>query len=230
MKFLRKNAFESKITDAIYQRKAADIQRIILSKKFDISHIALVNCQNQLKVYLSPCNHKPSFAFLQLLIYINAITHLKINCCCVSLGTKRAVMEATSRKFTTVEEYISTFSGNTKTLLEQLRKIIKEAAPQAEETISYNMPAYKLHGVLVYFAGYKNHIGFYPTGSGIKEFEKLLTKFTTSKGTVQFPIEENIPVNLVTKMVKFRVKENLQKKEAKKLKKLPRKKDSLRNK
>jgi uncharacterized protein YdhG (YjbR/CyaY superfamily) len=119
-------------------------------------------------------------------------------------------------KFTTVDEYISTFSGVTKTRLQQIRKAIKNAAPQAEETISYNMPGYKLNGPLVYFAANKAHIGFYPIPSAIVAFKKELAGFECSKGAVQFPTEDPIPVGLVAKMVKFRVKENLAKAKAKK--------------
>ena len=95
---------------------------------------------------------------------------------------------------------------------------LKKAAPGAEELISYNMPAFKLHGVLVYYAGYKNHIGFYPTGSAITAFEKELSGYKTSKGTVQFPLETSLPLPLITRIVKFRVKENLEKAEMKKKK------------
>ena len=114
-------------------------------------------------------------------------------------------------KFTTIEEYFASFPSATRKKLKELRATIKKAAPEAEEMISYNMPAFKLLGVLVYFAGYKNHIGFYPTGSGIKAFTKELSGYKTSKGTVQFPLEENLPLALITRMVKFRVKENKEK-------------------
>ena len=110
-----------------------------------------------------------------------------------------------------VDEYIATFPEATQQLLRKLRKAIREAAPQAEEFISYQMPAYKQNGMLVYFAGYANHIGFYPTSSGIRFFKKELAGYKTSKGAVQFPIDKSIPLSLVKKMVKFRVKENLEK-------------------
>jgi uncharacterized protein YdhG (YjbR/CyaY superfamily) len=92
-----------------------------------------------------------------------------------------------------------------------LRKTIKEAAPQAEELISYNIPAFKQNGVLVYYAAYKNHIGFYPTSSPMKVFKKELANYKTSKGAIQFPIEKAIPKTLVSRIVKYRVKENLEK-------------------
>jgi uncharacterized protein YdhG (YjbR/CyaY superfamily) len=93
-----------------------------------------------------------------------------------------------------------------------MRQAIREAAPEAEETISYRMPAFRLKGILVYFAAFKNHIGFYPTSSAIEVFKEKLSDYEISKGTVRFPINEPIPFGLVREMVKFRVKENLSKK------------------
>lgn len=125
-------------------------------------------------------------------------------------------MEIASKKFKTVDEYISTFPASTKKLLERVRKTIKQAAPAAEEVISYNMPAFKQNGMLVYYAGYNAHIGFYPTASGIAAFQKEIAKYKNSKGAIQFPLDEPMPLELITKIVKFRMKENLQKAEAKK--------------
>src|SRR5882672_7609074 len=96
-------------------------------------------------------------------------------------------------KFETVDEYISTFPASTKKILKDLRKTIKQAAPDAEELISYNMPAFKQEGVLVYYAGYKGHIGFYPVSSGIAAFKKELSGYELSKGTVRFPLDKPIP-------------------------------------
>ena len=110
-----------------------------------------------------------------------------------------------------IDKYISGFSKDKQKLLKQLRGIIRKAAPQAQESISYGMPAFKENGMLVYFAAWKNHIGFYPTSSGIKAFRKDLSSFTVSKGTVQFPLDKPLPKGLVTKIVKFKVKENLEK-------------------
>ena len=110
-----------------------------------------------------------------------------------------------------VDFYIAGFPPATKELLELLRETIKKAAPEAEEVISYQMPAYKSHGMLVYFAGYKNHIGFYPTGSGIANFINELSGYKTSKGTVQFPLDQPLPLELITEIVKFKVAENLEK-------------------
>ena len=125
-------------------------------------------------------------------------------------------MEATSTKFKTVDEYFSAFPASTRKILQEVRRTIKQAAPQAEEVISYNMPAFKWHGILVYYAAYKKHIGFYPTASGIKTFQNEIAKYENSKGAVQFPIDQPMPVDLITKMVKFRMKENEQKEKAKK--------------
>lgn len=122
-------------------------------------------------------------------------------------------------KFKTVDEYMSALPGKTKAKLQALRKTIKKAAPGAEELISYNMPAFKLQGVLVYYAAYKGHIGFYPISSAIRAFKKDLSAYERSKGTVRFPIDKPIPLNLVSKIVKYRVKENLKRSDAKTIKK-----------
>jgi uncharacterized protein YdhG (YjbR/CyaY superfamily) len=110
-----------------------------------------------------------------------------------------------------IDEYIGTFSKDIQSKLEIIRKAVKEEAPDAEEVISYGMPAFKLNKVLVYFAAQKKHIGFYPTASGIRAFEEELSQFKHSKGAVQFPIDEPVPIDLVKKMVKFRVKEDMAK-------------------
>lgn len=108
-----------------------------------------------------------------------------------------------------VDLYIAAFPEEVREKLTDLRAIIQKAAPDAEEVISYKMPAYKQNGMLVYFAGYKNHIGFYPTGSGIAAFQKEIAKFKNSKGAVQFPLDKALPAALITKMVKYRIKQNL---------------------
>jgi len=115
-----------------------------------------------------------------------------------------------------VDEYISGFPSEVQRILEELRVTIKKAAPDAEEVISYQMPAFKFHGMLVYFAGYKNHIGFYPTSSGIEAFRKELSVYKGAKGSVQFPINSPLPLNLISKIVKYRVRENLERANAKK--------------
>lgn len=121
-------------------------------------------------------------------------------------------------KFKTVDEYIATFPAKTKIVLKKLRTAIKQTAPKAEEKISYNMPAYKLNGILVYFAGHEKHIGFYPTSSPIKVFKNELVGYKTSKGAIQFPIEKSIPITLVKKIVKYRINEDLLKAKMKKSK------------
>jgi uncharacterized protein YdhG (YjbR/CyaY superfamily) len=117
-----------------------------------------------------------------------------------------------------IDEYISDFPKETQLLLSEMRETISKAAPAAEEIISYGMPAFKLNGVLVYFAGYKNHIGFYPTASGIEQFKKEISKYKNAKGSVQFPLDQNLPLNLISRIVKFRVSENLLKAKLKKKK------------
>ena len=117
----------------------------------------------------------------------------------------------TTGKNPDVDRYIAGFPDNVRELLMQLRTAVREAAPEAEEVISYQMPAYRLQGMLVYFAGYKNHIGFYPTSSGIKAFKQELSAYKGAKGTVQFPLDKPLPLDIIKKIVAFRVAENLQK-------------------
>ncbi|HVD98423.1 MAG TPA: DUF1801 domain-containing protein [Cytophagaceae bacterium] len=114
-------------------------------------------------------------------------------------------------EYKNIDDYIATFPEDTRALLERMRVIIRKAAPKAEEVISYNMPAFRQYGVLVYFAGYKNHIGFYPTGSGIMAFKEEIANYKNSKGAVQFPLDKPLPVGLITKMVKYRVQEDKEK-------------------
>lgn len=118
----------------------------------------------------------------------------------------------------TIDEYIANFPKDIQQKLTDLRTTIKKAAPKAEEKISYQMPTFALHGNLVHFAAYKNHIGFYPAPRAIEEFKKELAKYEGSKGTVQFPLDKPLPLSLVAKMVKFRVAQNLEKAAAKKKK------------
>jgi uncharacterized protein YdhG (YjbR/CyaY superfamily) len=109
----------------------------------------------------------------------------------------------------TIDEYISQCDPKVQDILKTLRKVIKEAAPGVAEKISYQMPAFAQNGILVYFAAFKNHIGFFPTANGISAFQKELSGYKTSKGTVQFPIGEPLPYDLITKIVQFKVAENL---------------------
>ncbi|MGC1390185.1 MAG: DUF1801 domain-containing protein [Bacteroidales bacterium] len=116
----------------------------------------------------------------------------------------------------TVDNYIKTFPEKVQILLNQIRSTIKEYAPEAEESIAYKMPAYKTNGKpLVYFAGFKNHIGFYATPTGHAQFEKELSKYKQGKGSVQFPLDKPIPLTLIAQIVKFRVEENNLKKRTK---------------
>jgi len=110
----------------------------------------------------------------------------------------------------TIEEYIAGFAPEVQVVLEKVRGAIKAAAPGAIETISYRIPTFKLNGNLVHFAAFKNHIGFYPTASGIAKFKKELGGYESAKGSVQFPIGKPVPFDLIGKIVKFRVKENLE--------------------
>ena len=118
---------------------------------------------------------------------------------------------AIKRDFKSIDDYIATFPKDVQSILEEFRKAIREAAPEAQETISYQMPAFKLNGILVWFAAHKNHIGFYPRVSAIEAFKDKLSNYEVSKGTVQFPLNGPIPFELIKEIVRFRVKENLAK-------------------
>lgn len=119
----------------------------------------------------------------------------------------------------TVDEYMSFFPGEIQEIIMKLREAIKKAAPEAREVISYQMPGYKLNGMLVWFALHKNHIGFYPGASGIREFKKEIFGYKWAKGSVQFSLDKPVPYKLIERIVKFRVKENILKSELKKKKK-----------
>lgn len=106
-----------------------------------------------------------------------------------------------------IDEYIATFPEDVQIILEKIRNTIHEAAPDATEAISYQMPTFKLNGNLVHFAAYKKHIGFYPTPNGVSGFKEELSKYPTSKGAVQFPLDRPIPYDLIKRIVKFRVGE-----------------------
>ncbi|MFA6391312.1 MAG: DUF1801 domain-containing protein [Patescibacteria group bacterium] len=113
------------------------------------------------------------------------------------------------KDFKTINDYIKSFPESTQVLLKKMRKTITEAAPTADEAIRYGMPTFRLNDRnLVHFAGYAKHIGFYPAPSGIIAFKKELFNFKTSKGAIQFPISEELPLALIKKIVKYRVKEN----------------------
>jgi uncharacterized protein YdhG (YjbR/CyaY superfamily) len=108
-----------------------------------------------------------------------------------------------------VDDYIGRFPSEVQAILEQVRQTIRAAAPQAQERISYQMPAYNQEGNLVYFGGFKTHIGFYPTSTGIAQFEEELAGYKWAKGSVQFPLDRPMPLELITRIVRFRVEENL---------------------
>ena len=121
-------------------------------------------------------------------------------------------MERTKTTYKSIDEYILIFTPEVQEILQTIRKVIKDAAPEAEEKISYQMPAFYLNGNLVYFAGYSKHIGFYPTSSGIEAFKSELSGYKYAKGSVQFPIKEPLPKELIKKIVEFRSEENIKKK------------------
>jgi len=124
-------------------------------------------------------------------------------------------MESNQVGYTSIDEYIALFSEETKKILQELRSTIKNAAPGAEEKISYQMPAFAQKGILVYFAAWKNHIGFYPTSSGTQAFKQELSVYKSSKGSVKFPLDKPLPLDLISNIVRFRVAENLKKAEEK---------------
>ena len=111
----------------------------------------------------------------------------------------------------TIDEYISSFPKEIQTLLEQVRETIHKAAPEAEEAIKYAMPTFILNGNLVHFAAFKHHIGFYPVPSGIEAFKKELSSYKGAKGSVQFPLDKPMPLDLISRIVEFRVNENIKK-------------------
>ena len=124
-------------------------------------------------------------------------------------------MEGNKVGFTTIDEYIALFPEEIQKNLQELRATIKAAAPGAEEKISYQMPAFAQKGILVYFAAWKDHIGLYPIPSGIQAFKQELSEYETTKGSIKFPLAKPIPMDLISRIVKFRLAENLKKAEIK---------------
>jgi len=118
------------------------------------------------------------------------------------------------KTYTNIDQYISTFPKEVQTLLQKVRETIHKAAPDAVEAIAYGIPTFKLNGNLVHFGGYKEHIGFYPAPRGIEAFKKELAPYEGGKGTIQFPLSEPIPYDLITKVVKFRVQDSQSKKQS----------------
>jgi uncharacterized protein YdhG (YjbR/CyaY superfamily) len=128
-------------------------------------------------------------------------------------------METSRTSFKDIDEYIASFPPEVQKKLQGLRAVIKETAPEATEKISYQMPTFFLNGNLVHFAAFKHHIGFYPVPTGIEKFKKELAVYKPSKGAVQFPLDKPLPLDLIRKIVKFRVAENLKKAEERSRKK-----------
>ena len=120
-------------------------------------------------------------------------------------------MEKNKKSYNTIDKYIARFPDGVQKKLKEMREVIQASAPDAEERISYQMPAFYLKGILVYFAAFKDHIGFFPTSSGIQAFEGECSGYKTSKGTLQLPLDKPLPLDLIGRMVKFRVAENLAK-------------------
>lgn len=124
-------------------------------------------------------------------------------------------MAESKRQFKSIDEYTDTFPERVQRILNELRQTIKDAAPEAEETINYGIPTFTLNGNLVHFAAFENHIGFYPTPSGMEAFQKELSSYKGAKGSVQFPIDQALPLPLIRRIVEFRVRENLERKRKK---------------
>jgi len=120
-------------------------------------------------------------------------------------------MNANKTVYKTIDEYIAQFSTEMQQKLQTLRKVIQEAAPEATEKISYQMPTFYLNGNLAHFAAYAHHIGFYPAPSGIEAFKEELTQYKGAKGSVQFPLDKPLPMDLIRRIVRFRVAENMRK-------------------
>lgn len=115
------------------------------------------------------------------------------------------------KNYKDIDSYIAAYPKDAQALLNVVRATIKKAAPKAEEKISYGIPTFTLNGNLVHFGAFKTHIGFFPGASGVASFKKELSIYKTSKGTIQLPLDKKLPLPLITKIVKFRVKENLEK-------------------
>lgn len=132
-----------------------------------------------------------------------------------AITPQRRTMRTDQTAPKTIDEYIAGFPDEVQEILEKIRTTIREAAPEAQETIKYQMPTFTLEGNLVYFAAYKKHIGFYPVPTGIEAFKEELSQYKGGKGSVQFPLDKPIPYDLISRIVLFRVKENLEKAAAK---------------
>ncbi|HUX11583.1 MAG TPA: DUF1801 domain-containing protein [Spirochaetia bacterium] len=120
-------------------------------------------------------------------------------------------MESRNKGYSSIDEYIQSFPPNSQIKLNEMRQIIKKSAPEAVEKISYLMPTFYFHGNLVHFAAYAKHIGFYPGANGISQFKNELKSYKSAKGSVQFPLEQPLPLDIIRKIVEFRVEENRKK-------------------
>lgn len=125
-------------------------------------------------------------------------------------------MDPNNQEVQTIDEYIDTFPEEVRKILRSIRQTIREAAPDAEETIKYRLATFTLHGNLVHFGAFKNHVGFYPTPTGTAAFRKELSPYKTAKGSIQFPLDQPMPLALIRRIVEFRVKENLERQKKKK--------------
>jgi uncharacterized protein YdhG (YjbR/CyaY superfamily) len=124
-------------------------------------------------------------------------------------------MDSRKAGFASIDEYIASFSEDIQKILQEIRTTVQAAAPDAKEKISYQMPTFDLKGNLVHFAAFKNHIGFYPTPSGTEAFRAEIARYQGAKGSIRFPLDEPMPLDLITRIVQFRVAENLKKAEEK---------------
>lgn len=147
------------------------------------------------------------------MVKIKNSAEMKIVVQCSTL--KGDLMEENKITLESIDEYISQFAPEVQDKLKMIRTVIKEAAPEAEEKISYQMPTFALHGNLVHFAAFKKHIGFYPAPRGIEAFREELSVYKGAKGSVQFPLDQPLPFELISRIVQFRVAENIKKAEAK---------------
>lgn len=120
-------------------------------------------------------------------------------------------MDNSQHRFTTIDEYIASFPPEIQAILQEIRATIRETAPDAEEKISYQMPTFYLHGNLVHFAAFKLHIGFYPTPTGVEAFQERLSVYKGAKGSVQFPLDQPMPLDLIREIVHYRVQESVAK-------------------
>jgi uncharacterized protein YdhG (YjbR/CyaY superfamily) len=130
----------------------------------------------------------------------------------------RILMREPLKEYQTIDEFIIQFPPEVQAIMQKLRSVIHEMAPEATEAIAYGIPTFTFHGNLVHFSAYRHHIGFYPTSSGISQFKDHLTQYEISKGTVRFPIDQPLPYDLIRDIVAYRVNENLTKSASKKRK------------